>query len=66
MIKDIMDEQKVEVLNTYTGQSITRLWKLFTKEERKALERGAQTCYLPAECEEADVLVVVHDEENWQ
>ena len=66
MIRDIMDEQKVEVLNTYTGQSITRLWRFFTKEERKALERGAQSCYLLAECEEADVLVVVHDEENWQ
>ena len=66
MIKDIMDEQKVEVLNTYTGQSITRLWKFFTKEEREALERGAQICYLLAECEEADVLVVVHDGGNWQ
>lgn len=66
MIKDIMDEQKVEVLNTYTGQCITRLWRFFTKEERKALERGAQSCYLLAECEEADVLVVVHDEGNWQ
>ena len=66
MIKDIMDEQKVEVLNTYTGQSITRLRKSFTKEEREALERGAQICYLLAECEEADVLVVVHDEGNWQ
>lgn len=40
MIKDMMDDQKVEVLNTYTGQSITRLWKFFTKEEREALERG--------------------------
>ena len=66
MIKDIMDEQKVEVLNTYTGQSITRLWKFFTKEEREALERVAQICYLLAEYEEADVLVVVHDEGNWQ
>ena len=66
MIKDIVDEQRVEVLNTYTGQSITRLWRFFTKEERKALERDAQSCYLLAECEEADVLVVVHDEENWQ
>ena len=66
MIKDIMDEQKVEVLNTYTGQSITRLWRFFTKEEREALERKAQSCYLLAECEEADVLVVVHDEGNWQ
>ena len=66
MIKDIMDEQKVEVLNTYTGQSITRLRKFFSREEREALEHGAQICYLLAECEEADVLVVVHDEENWQ
>lgn len=66
MIKDMMDDQKVEVLNTYTGQSITRLWKFFTKEEREALERKQQMCYLLAECETADVLVIVNDEGNWQ
>ncbi len=66
MIKDLMDDQKVEVFNCYTGQSITRLWKFFTKEEREALERKAQMCYLLAECETADVLVIVNDAEAFQ
>lgn len=66
MIKDLMDDQKVEVFNCYTGQSITRLWKFFIKEEREALERKAQMCYLLAECETADVLVIVNDAEAFQ
>lgn len=66
MIKDMMDDQKVEVFNSYTGQSVTKLWKFFTKEERATLEHKAQMCYLLADCETADVLVIVNDAENWQ
>lgn len=66
MIKDMMDDQKVEVFNIYTGESTTKLWKFYTKGERETLERKAQMCYLLAECETADVLVIVNDKENWQ
>lgn len=64
MIKDIMDEQKVEVFNTYTEQSVTRLWKFFTEEERASLEDNALGCYLLADVEEADVLILVYDEDK--
>lgn len=66
MIKDLQNEQLVEVFNTYTGQSITRMWQFFTKEERINLERNAMGCYLLADVETADVLIIVHDKENWQ
>ena len=66
MIKDIMDEQKVEVFNTYTEQSTMRLWKFFTEEERMSLENKVLGCYLLADVETADVLILVCDAENWQ
>ena len=66
MIKDLMDDQKVEVFNSYTGRSTTRLWKFFNENERMSLEWKAQMCYLLAECETADVLVIVNDAEAFQ
>lgn len=56
MMHDIMDDQKVECVDT-EGNDTIKLWKFYTAEERKEMENGMW--YLLADCETAEVLCVV-------
>lgn len=56
MMNDIMDDQKVECVDT-DGNDTVKLWKFYTEDERKEMKNGMW--YLLTDSEIADVLCVV-------